>query len=48
MSYDTEAVRDSIVSLQSRAPAFEIAAMGHGVPFYRDGSERLAELADSL
>ncbi len=48
MSYDTEAVRDSIVSLESRTPDFEVAAMGHGVPFLRDGSERLRELADSL
>lgn len=48
MSYDTEAVHDSILSLQSRAPDFEIAAMGHGIPFYRDGSDRLTELTESL
>jgi glyoxylase-like metal-dependent hydrolase (beta-lactamase superfamily II) len=48
ISYDTEAVHDSILSLVSRMPDFDVAAMGHGVPFLRDGSERLRELADSL
>ncbi|WP_435155205.1 MBL fold metallo-hydrolase [Haladaptatus sp. DFWS20] len=48
ISYDTDAVRDSIVSLAERAPDFEVAAMGHGVPFIRGGSERLRELAETL
>ncbi|WP_049969692.1 MBL fold metallo-hydrolase [Haladaptatus cibarius] len=48
MSYDTDDVRDSIVSLAERAPDFEVAGMGHGVPFIRDGSERLRELAKML
>lgn len=48
ISYDTDVVRDSIVSLAERAPDFEVAAMGHGVPFIRDGSERLRELAETL
>lgn len=48
ISYDTEAVRDSIVLLESRVPEFDVAAMGHGVPFIRDGSERLRELAETM
>ncbi|ODR82202.1 MBL fold hydrolase [Haladaptatus sp. W1] len=48
ISYDTEAVYDSIVSLDSRTPEFEVAAMGHGVPFLREGSERLRELVASM
>ncbi len=48
ISYDTDDVRDSIVSFAERTPAFEVAAMGHGVPFIRDGSDRLRELAETL
>ncbi|WP_458209639.1 MBL fold metallo-hydrolase [Haladaptatus sp. NG-SE-30] len=48
MSYDTDEVRDSIVTLAEQTPDFEVAAMGHGVPFIRDGSERLRELAERL
>ncbi|WP_227353362.1 MBL fold metallo-hydrolase [Haladaptatus salinisoli] len=48
VSYDTDEVRDSIVTLAEQAPAFDVAAMGHGVPFIRDGSERLRELAETL
>ncbi|GAA0226893.1 MBL fold metallo-hydrolase [Haladaptatus pallidirubidus] len=48
MSYDTDDVRDSIVSLAERAPDFEVVGMGHGVPFVRDGSARLQELAERL
>ncbi|RBI63456.1 MBL fold metallo-hydrolase [halophilic archaeon] len=48
MSYDTAAVRDSVRSLAERTPSFAVAAMGHGVPFVRDGIDRLRELAATL
>ncbi|WP_327053230.1 MBL fold metallo-hydrolase [Halomicrococcus gelatinilyticus] len=48
VSYDTDAVTESVRSLADRLPAFSVAAMGHGVPFVRDGSERLADLAARL
>lgn len=48
VSYDTEEVRESLRSLTERAPAFEVLGMGHGIPFVRDGDERLADLAASL
>lgn len=48
ISYDTEAVERSIRSLVERTPAFEVAAMGHGVPFERKGSERLADVVARL
>ena len=48
ISYDTDAVADSVRSLAERAPAFAVAAMGHGVPFVRDGSDRLRDLAATL
>mgnify|MGYP000385529868 CR=1 FL=1 len=48
LNYDTEAVERSIRSLVERAPAFEVAAMGHGVPFKRGGSERLADVVERL
>lgn len=45
MSYDTAQVETSVRSLAERAPAFDVLGMGHGVPFVRDGDERLADLA---
>jgi len=48
VSYDTDRVDASVRSLADRAPDFEVAAMGHGVPFEHEGSERLRELARSL
>lgn len=44
-SYDTGEVAGSIAALANRAGEFEIAGMGHGVPFVRGGSERLRECA---
>jgi glyoxylase-like metal-dependent hydrolase (beta-lactamase superfamily II) len=48
LSTDTDAARESVRELAERAPDVEILGMGHGVPFVRDGGERLAELADAL
>lgn len=48
LSYDSHQVETSIERLARDAPDFEVAAMGHGVPFRRRGSERLRELAASL
>jgi glyoxylase-like metal-dependent hydrolase (beta-lactamase superfamily II) len=48
ISYDSGAVEASIRSLVERAPAFDVAAMGHGVPFERNGSERLADVVERL
>ena len=48
LNYDTEAVNRGIRSLVERAPEFDIAAMGHGVPFKRGGSERLADVVERL
>jgi glyoxylase-like metal-dependent hydrolase (beta-lactamase superfamily II) len=45
LSYDREAVRRSLTDLVTRAPDFEIACPGHGTPFSREGSARLAEAA---
>jgi glyoxylase-like metal-dependent hydrolase (beta-lactamase superfamily II) len=45
ISADTDAVGRSIRSLTERAPPFEIAGVGHGVPFERDGHQRLHRLA---
>ncbi|UPW01152.1 MBL fold metallo-hydrolase [Halorussus gelatinilyticus] len=47
-SYDTDEVARSIRQLADDAPDFEMAAMGHGTPIMRRGSERLRELADRL
>lgn len=46
LSEDREQVVESIRRLAEEAPLFEVAAMGHGVPFVEAGSERLANLAD--
>jgi glyoxylase-like metal-dependent hydrolase (beta-lactamase superfamily II) len=48
ISYDTDDVAESIRSLAAEAPEFEAAAMGHGVPFERGGSERLRALSESV
>jgi glyoxylase-like metal-dependent hydrolase (beta-lactamase superfamily II) len=48
VSYDTDEAAESVRSLAERAPDFDVLGMGHGVPFYRDGDERLADLAASL
>lgn len=47
-SYDREAGLESIHELADREPAIEILAMGHGVPFIREGAIRLAELGEKL
>lgn len=44
----TDAARESVVTFAERCPPFEVAAVGHGVPFERGGSDRLAELAERL
>ncbi len=48
LSYDTDAVRESIHDLADREPAVEVLGMGHGVPFLRDGSVRLARLGQAI
>ncbi len=48
VSYDTDDVERSLRSLVERAPAFDVAAMGHGVPFKKGGSERLADVVERL
>ena len=48
LSYDTEAVADSIHDFADREPAIEILAMGHGTPFVRAGAVRLAELGEKI
>ena len=45
LSYDTQAVAESIVDLADRAPAAELLAMGHGDPVREGGSVTLARLA---
>jgi len=48
ISEDADRVRRSVRDLADRAPPFEVAAVGHGVPFERRGKERLDELAATL
>jgi len=48
ISYDTDAVATSINDLVERAPPFEVLGIGHGRPFQRGGSDRLAQLAATL
>jgi glyoxylase-like metal-dependent hydrolase (beta-lactamase superfamily II) len=45
INYDTGAVRDSIRSLADRAPAFEVACVGHGAPLTAGGHDALTSLA---
>jgi glyoxylase-like metal-dependent hydrolase (beta-lactamase superfamily II) len=47
LNYDTQAATESLHSFVERVPSYEIAAMGHGVPFVRNGSDRVAALARS-
>jgi glyoxylase-like metal-dependent hydrolase (beta-lactamase superfamily II) len=44
---DTDALDRSLRSFAEAAPEFEVAAMGHGTPFERGGSDRLRRLARS-
>ncbi|ELZ23570.1 metallo-beta-lactamase superfamily protein [Halosimplex carlsbadense 2-9-1] len=48
ISADTDDVRRSIRDLGEAAPAFDVAAPGHGVPFERGGRDRLTDLAGRL
>jgi glyoxylase-like metal-dependent hydrolase (beta-lactamase superfamily II) len=48
ISYDTDAVLDSIRDLAERAPPFEVACVGHGDPLASGGSEALRRLAATL
>ncbi|MFC5972496.1 MBL fold metallo-hydrolase [Halomarina salina] len=48
ISHDTAAVADSIHDLADREPAVEVLGMGHGVPFLRGGSVRLAQLGQQV
>ena len=48
VSDDTREAAASVRSLDERVPAFDVLGMGHGVPFVRDGDERLADLARAL
>jgi glyoxylase-like metal-dependent hydrolase (beta-lactamase superfamily II) len=45
---DTAAARESVGRLAAEAPAFEVAATGHGVPFERGGHDRLTDCAERL
>jgi len=46
--YDHEQARQSIVDLADRAPDFEAACPGHGVPFKEGGSQRLVDCAERI
>jgi glyoxylase-like metal-dependent hydrolase (beta-lactamase superfamily II) len=48
ISADTSEVRRSIRELSEETTAFEVAAVGHGVPFERGGRDRLVDLAGRL
>ncbi|MFB6222251.1 MAG: MBL fold metallo-hydrolase [Haloarcula sp.] len=48
LSYDTSAVTQSTTAFAERAPTFEIAVPGHGVPFKHGGSDHLDRLAATL
>jgi glyoxylase-like metal-dependent hydrolase (beta-lactamase superfamily II) len=48
LSYDTDEVARSIRRLADAVPDFDVAAMGHGTPIMREGSQRLRELASRL
>jgi len=48
VSYDTDAVARSISDFVECSPGFEIAVPGHGVPFHKNDSAKLAELAATL
>lgn len=48
LSKDTDQVESSIKRLVAEAPEFDICGMGHGVPFRKEGSQRIADLAERL
>lgn len=48
LSYDAEQVTDSIHDLADRQPPIETIGVGHGVPYLKNGSVRLAELGRSI
>ena len=48
LTHDVAAAGRSVRDLSERAPEFDVAGMGHGVPFVRGGKERLDDLAASL
>lgn len=48
LSYDSEQVTDSILELADRQPPIEVVCFGHGVPFLKNGSVRVAEFAQSM
>ncbi|MDB2245289.1 MBL fold metallo-hydrolase [Halorubrum ezzemoulense] len=48
ISYDTGAVAASVRSLAERAPAFDVACVGHGDPLASGGDEALRRLAATL
>lgn len=48
LSDDLGQVASSIRTLAERTPPFEVLGIGHGRPFERGGSERLARLAGTL
>lgn len=48
LSEDPGTARRSVIDLAERVPDFEVAAVGHGTPFKRDGSKRLGAAADRL
>jgi glyoxylase-like metal-dependent hydrolase (beta-lactamase superfamily II) len=45
---DATELRASVRALADRASGFEVAAMGHGVPFSSGGDELLSELAETI
>ncbi|WP_297886358.1 MBL fold metallo-hydrolase [uncultured Halorubrum sp.] len=48
ISYDTGEVAASVRSLAERAPAFDVACVGHGDPLASEGGEALRRLAATL
>ncbi|ELZ45560.1 metallo-beta-lactamase superfamily protein [Halorubrum coriense DSM 10284] len=48
ISYDTAEVAASVRSLAERAPAFDVACVGHGDPLTADGDGELRRLAATL
>ena len=48
ISYDTDEVATSVRGLADRAPAFEVACVGHGEPLASGGGEALRRLAATL
>lgn len=47
ISDDTGRLHESLQSFAVDTPDFEVAAMGHGVPFSAGGAERIRELVDT-